>query len=166
MAVTIPSVTVTSGVASAETGSVFKATFPVDTFAVNADKYVRIYAHAGAQTLHAGLDVRVARVETARLELISKCDGRKGKVSYTLTGPAAAGLTIKAHVTMEEPNGNIKIADGGETVPTGNSGGAFRIEMPTCRTQYSNQSCTIHGSVRIENNPGMVVTFGNMCSGV
>jgi hypothetical protein len=158
-----PRVTITHGTASAETGPMVKATFPIDTQPVQEATTVIIRARAGVQTLQANLRIKRPGMKSARLLPPSICDGNnKGTVEYTLTGPAPSGLKVSAHVYVKAPNGNAGSTDKSETVAKGNSTGSMRIELPRCQAHNPGQSCSISGNARVQGT-GNSVMIGGGC---
>ena len=159
-----PSVTITYGATSAETGPVFKATFPIDTHAVNEDTNVTIRARAGVQTLQAELRIRMPIIATAFLDAPDICDGNnKRTVKYKLSGPAPSGLKVIASVWLQYPSGyHGQTSSESETVPTGNSVGSMRIWIPPCFTQ-GYQRCTIQGHAKVEGQQAPASGLGGMC---
>jgi len=154
-----PRVTITHGVTSAETGPMYKATFPIDTRPVQEAKTVTIKARAGAHTLQANLRIKRPDIKSASFDSPNICDGNnKGTVRYTLTGPAPSGLKVSASVSGEISGSTS------ETVPTGNSAGSMRMELSRCNKHNPGERCSIHGNARVVNsNFGSNVQIGGGC---
>jgi hypothetical protein len=152
-----PSVTVTGGVTSAETGPMYTAAFPINTRPVQEDTTVIIRARVGAQTLQANLRIRRPVIKGASLNPPNICPG-DGRVSYTITGPAPSGLKVSANVS----GSNGGDGSGGETVPTGKTSGSFRIDLSRCNLHNPGQRCSLHGWVRVEG-AGTNVNIGGSC---
>lgn len=139
------SVTITHGTASAETGSVVKATFRIDTQAVSAFTTVTIKARAGAQSLQSDLRILSPQVEWASFDAPRYCDGNnKGTIHYRLTGPAPSGLKVRASHSLNK-TGSPTI----EGVPKGNSAGTIRVALRRC--VENDGQCHITGSLAVEN---------------
>jgi hypothetical protein len=143
----VPShVTVTGGVTSAETGPMYTARFDIATRPVQQTTTVIIRARAGVQTLEANLRIRKPVMKSSSLNSPSICDGsNKGTLSYTLSGPAPAGVRVGAHGSIRAPNGANNSFNASETVGTGNSTGSMRIELPRCQAHNPGQRCSISG---------------------
>lgn len=161
----VPShVTVTHGVTSAETGPIYTQTFVINTQSVQEDTSVAIRARAGTQTLEVNLRIRRPSIKSASLDAPNICDGsNKGKVSYTLTGPAPSGLKVFVRAGVQAANGQISYSDESETVSTGNSAGSIRIRLPRCQAHNPGQRCLITGTARVEGSNTGVSHFGSGC---
>ncbi len=158
-----PRVTITHGVTSAETGPMYKATFPIDTHPVQEDTTVTIKARAGVHTLQANLRIKRPGMKSADLDPPYICDGsNKGTVKYTLTGPAPSGLKVTAHVTVRSPSGSSSTSDESETVPTGNSAGSMRIRLGRCQAHNPGERCTTYGNARVQS-AGNSVSISGSC---
>lgn len=159
-----PSITITHGTTSAETGPTVKATFPIHTQPVQEATTVMITARAGVQTLQANLGLRRPTIRGASLSSANiVCDGNhKVTVTYSLTGPAPSGLKVRAETFMTAPNLTASARYyASETVPTGNSSGTMRIEIGFCHPEWSG-GCWVRGSVRVEGD-GSYQSFGRPC---
>jgi len=156
----VPShITVTGGVTSAETGPMYMGSFPINTRPVHETKKVTIKARVGVQTLLADLRITPPRLKSAALHGPGTCDGsKKGKVTYTLTGPAPSGLKVRASGNMHWSMGGGQAYgsgsfSGGETVPTGKTGGSFRVSVSRCGAPQAGR-CNLTGSARLEGPEG------------
>lgn len=159
-----PRVTITYGVTSAETGPMYKATFPIDTRPVQENTTVIIKARAGVQTLQASLRIQKPVMKSASLDSPSICDGHnKGTVKYTLTGPAPSGFKVYASAHVLQPGASYGSGGEGEseTVPTGNSAGSMRISLSRCQAHNPGQRCQIRGSARVEGANSVMI--GGSC---
>ncbi len=152
-----PRVTITHGVTSAETGPMYKATFPIDTHPVQEATTVTIKARAGVHTLQANLRIKRPGMKSASFEPPYICDGsKKATVKYTLTGPAPSGVKVAAHVSGGSSSGSTS-----ETVPTGNSAGSMRMELSRCQKHNPGERCQMYGSVNVQGEAG--VSIGGSC---
>jgi len=156
-----PRVTVTGGVTSAETGPMYTARFDITTRPVQENTTVIIRARAGVQALETNLRIRRPAMKSASLDPPNICGGgNKGKVKYTLTGPAPSGLKVSASVSGEISGSTS------ETVPTGNSAGSMRMELSRCNKHNPGERCSIHGNARVVpsgTSSSSSVSIGGSC---
>jgi hypothetical protein len=154
---TVPAqVTVTGGVASAETGPLYMARFDITTLAVSLGAPVNITARAGGQALRASLMINPPTLKSATLVPPLNCDGHhKATIKFELTGPAPSGgirLFANLRVSYSETTGSGATASGnseasgGKSFPEGTRLGSLRVDLPHCGYPGYEGSCAINGA--------------------
>jgi hypothetical protein len=136
----VPSqVTVTQGTASAETGPLYTARFPITSRAVMWDRPVEITAQAGAQVLHATLQLKPPRIHSATLEVPNVCDNAEATIKYEFDGPIPAdeeggsnhrnGVSVYLDLTGFT-DGEVREE---KFIDAGDRKGSIKVRVGTCK---------------------------------
>jgi hypothetical protein len=164
---TVPGqVTVSQGTASADTGTMYIARFPITTRAVSQQSAVTITARAGGQTLQASLSIRPPWPSQASLDLTKHCYG-DAKVAFELDGPApSGGQDVRVTIFMQTANAQTERV----RVSGGNRSGTARLALPVCRASAAPSGiCTVRASVTSMNGDsqiGQQKDAGGVCEAV
>jgi hypothetical protein len=145
----VPSqVSVTQGTASAETGPLYTARFPITTQAVVYDRPVTITAQAGGQTLQATLVLQSPRIQSATLDVPNVCDNWNATIKYEFDGPIPAdepggrthrfGVRAYLHLTGFTDD---EVSES-EYLDPGDRKGSIKLHVGTCKDATG---CSIRG---------------------
>jgi hypothetical protein len=162
-------ITVNQGAASAETGPLYSARFPITAHVVHDGKRVTITAQAGAQMRQADLTIRPPHLENYPsftlhdTDFLNVCvSNTYARISFKLDGPAPPGHTyVLAIVRKIYSNGANGVSETSD-IAKGDRSGSFKMHIGAC-----SPSCSLAGtlSFMIDGMPsGPARDLRNFCN--
>jgi hypothetical protein len=142
-----PQVVVTQGAASAETGPVYTARFPITATPTRNKRPATIVARVGAQTLETTLTVLPPRVVSATADVPNVCKDATADVEFDLDAPAPAG-NVTANVSIQLLGFAEQNAHKTVDVGAGATTGRIKVPVGTCTHPTSSSGrCSFQGEL-------------------